>query len=154
MPMSMVSRNYSSAEVAWAAAFDTASPRRLLLAPALAAGLAIAGYMAHLARESPGALIRHDLAGAGSEVGGLAWSTPTERVRQAVARHFSGYRVAVDAAAFPDHVTVTLHDLDRAACRNAYRSADRLEGRVVIALESSDATDCRDGASLTWRITP
>jgi hypothetical protein len=126
----------------------------LLLAPALGTSLFIGAYVAHLAVESRGALIRHDLAGAGSEVGGLARSTPPERVQDAVVRHFPGYRVTVDAAGFPDHVTVTLHDLDRAAYQSAYRSADRLEGRMVIVLKASDATACRNRISLTWRITP
>ena len=153
--MSTISHSHDSPEVAWAKALAASSHGRLLLAPALAASVLIGGaYVAHLALESPGARIRRDLAGAGSEVGGLAWSTPTERVEEAVARHFPGYRVTVDAASFPDHVTVTLHDVDRATCQSAYRSAGRLEGAVVIALEASDATPCRNGTSLTWRITP
>lgn len=147
------SHNHVCAEVAWAKALD-APPLRRLLAPALAAGGLIAAGVVPLALQSPGALLRRDLASAGSEVGNLPWSTPTGRVQGAVARHFPGYRVTVDAAGFPDHVTVTLHDLDRAACQSAYRSADRLEGRVVIALETSDGTACRNGISLTWRIAP
>jgi hypothetical protein len=155
MSRSILSHSHSSPDVAWAKALAGSSHRRSLLAPALAASVLIGGvYGAYLALESPGALIRHDLASAGYEVGSLAWSTPTERVQQAVARHFPGYRVTVDAAGFPDHVTVTLHDLDRTACESAYRSADRLEGRVVIALETSDGTACRNGISLIWRIMP
>jgi hypothetical protein len=153
MSRSILSHNHGSPEVAWAKALDAAALRRLL-APALVAGALIAAAVVPLALERSGAILRRDLASAGAEVGRLPWSTPPGRVQQAVTRHFPGYRVAVDAAHFPDHVTVTLHDLDRAACQSAYRNADRLEGRMVIALETSDGTDCRDGISLTWRITP
>jgi hypothetical protein len=153
MSRSILSHHHVSAEVAGAKALDAPSLRRML-APALVAGVLIAAWIVPLALESPGAILRRDLASAGSEVGGLPWSTPTERVQQAVARHFPGSRVTVDAAGFPDHVTVTLHDLDRTACQSAYRSADRLEGRVVIALETSDGTACQNGISLTWRIMP
>ena len=66
---------------------------------------------------------------------------------------FTGYHVSVDAAHFPGYVTVTLHDLDHAACRDAYRLADRIEGRVVIAMQRPE-TSCQPGTSLIWRIMP
>jgi hypothetical protein len=127
--------------------------RRWLLVPALAAAVLVGGYEACVALEPSGAAIRHDLARAGAEVASLSWSTPKDRVEQAVARRFPGYVVTVEAAGFPVSVTVTLHDLDRAACRDAYRIADRIDGEVVIAMERPDPP-CQDSTSLAWRIMP
>jgi hypothetical protein len=151
---STVSRNPGSVEVAWAEAL-AAAPRRWLLVPVLIAAVILTGaYEAHLALQSPGAIIRHGLVRAGVEVADLAWSTPTARVQQTVSQHFPDYRATVDAARFPADVTVTLHDLDPATCRAAYRSAARIEGRVVIALQGPGEPACRGATSLTWRIMP
>ena len=150
MFMFMVSHDASSIEVAWARTVG-AAPRPWLVAPVLAAGVLVGVYEAHLALGSPGAVLRGDLARSGKEVADLAWSTPAERVRQSVARDFPGYRATVDASHFPAYVSVTLHDLDRATCRAAHRSADRIEGNVMIAMRSLE-TVCEPGASVTWRI--
>src|ERR1700746_3754182 len=92
--------------------------------PRLVAGTIIGGFEGHRALESPGQVIRRELIHAGSEIAALPWSTPSERVRQGVVRHFLSYRATVDAAGFPAYVTVTLNDLDRAACRDAHRLAE------------------------------
>jgi hypothetical protein len=140
-------------EVAWAKAL-AAALGRWVFAPMLVAAALIGGYEAHLALESPGGVIRHDLIQAGTEVAQLRWSAPRERVRQSVSGHFPGYRASVDAAGFPVYVTVTLNDLDRDACRDAYRTARRIEGRVLIEIEGPGDVACQDGTALTWRIVP
>jgi hypothetical protein len=147
-----VSQNVHSIEFAWARPVS-AGLRRFVIAPLLAAGLLFGGHEAYVALEPPGAVIRQDLTRAGREVANLSWLTPVERVEQTVSRHFPGYRVSVDAARFPAYVTVSLHDLDHAACRDAYRLADRIEGRVVIAMQRPE-TPCEPGTSLIWRIMP
>ena len=128
--------------------------RRWLLASVFAAALLIGGYEADLSFEWRGAIIRHDLVRAGTAVASLPWSTPIERVEQAVSRHFPGYRVSVDASQFPVVVTVTLNDLDRADCRAARGVADRIDGEVVIAMERSSGPSCQERTSITWRIMP
>ena len=108
-----------------------------------------------LAVQSPGHAIRRELTAAGAEVKRLSWSTPAESVRLRVEHRFAGHHASVDPVGFPAYVTVTLHGLSRDACFDAGRVARRLEGSVVIAIEGqSAAEDCRDGAELTWRITP
>jgi hypothetical protein len=149
---STVSRHASFVELASGKAF--APLCRRLLAPMLVAAVLIGGYAAHLAQESPGAVIRHDLVRAGSAVARLPWSTPTERVGQTTSRYFPSHRATVDARGFPAYVSVTLHDLDRGACRDAYRIAGRIEGDVVIAIDSGDDAACGDRTAVTWRIMP
>jgi hypothetical protein len=128
--------------------------RRWILSSVLAAALLIGGYEAYRGLESHGAIIRHDLARAGGEVASLSWSTPRERVAQAVYRRFPGYQVTVEASGFPAYVMVTLHDLNRADCRAVRRLADRIEGNVVIAMERSSGAACQERTSITWRIMP
>lgn len=152
MSMFTVSHDAGSTEAAWVRVVG-AELRYWLWALVLSASVLIGVYEAHLALEPPGAVIRHDLVRAGADVARLRWSAPSERVQEAVSRHFPGYRVSVDAARFPSYVTVTLHDLSDAACRGAHRFADRIEGLVVVAMERPDAA-CAHGSSLTWRIMP
>jgi hypothetical protein len=125
-----------------------------LLGAMLIAGAVIGGYEALLALESPGKVIRHDLIRAGWAVSGLRWSMPSDRVRQIVSGYFSDYRASVDAAGFPAYVTVTLHDLGRNVCRDAYEQAGRIDGEVAIAAEGRPDVACHDRAAITWRITP
>ena len=145
--------NASSREVAWARVVGAAS-RHWLWALALALSVLIGTYEAHRALEAPGAAIRRDLVRAGADVANLSWSTPRERVEQAVSRQFSGYRASVDASQFPVAVTVTLHDLDRADCRAVRDVTARIEGDVVIAMERSSGAACQERTSITWRIMP
>ena len=127
---------------------------RWVFEPTLVAVVLIGGYRGYLALESPGTVIRRDLIRAGAEVAELPWSAPRELVRQSVSRHFASYRASADAANFPAYVRVTLKDLDRETCREAYRAARRIEGRVVIEIEGPGDLACQDGAALTWRIMP
>jgi len=147
-----LSQNVSSIEFGWARGLG-AGLRRSVILSLVAAGLLVGGHSAYFALEPPGAVIRQDLTRAGREVANLSWLTPAARVEQAVSRHFPGYHVSVAAARFPAYLTVTLYDLDPAACRDAYRLADRIEGRVVIAMQRSE-THCQPGTSLIWRIMP
>jgi hypothetical protein len=128
--------------------------RHWLFSLILAAILSIAGYEAYFGLQPSGMVIRHDLVRAGVEVARLPWSTPIERVQQAVSRRFARYRASVDASRFPDSVTVTLLDLGRADCRAAHLAATRIEGQVVIAMERPLETSCQDRTSITWRIMP
>jgi hypothetical protein len=144
---------YHNANSAETKAFG-AAPHHWLRAPMLIVGIAIGAYELQLALESPGRAIRHDLMRAGSEIADLPWSTPKERVQETVLRHFPGYEATADATGFPVYVTVTLRDLDRDACRDAYQTAGRIEGRTVIAMERRDDRTCQDHASLTWRMMP
>jgi hypothetical protein len=152
MSMFTVSHDASSPEVAWVRVLG-AQLRHWFWPLVLSASVLIGVYAAYLALEPSGAVIRHDLVRAGADVARLHWSASSERVQEAVSRHFPGYRVSVDAARFPSYVTVTLHDLSDADCRGARRFADRIEGLVVVAMERPD-TACEQGSSLTWRIMP
>jgi hypothetical protein len=152
MSMFTLSHDASSPEVAWVRVVG-AELRHWLWTLVLSASVLIGVYEAHLALEPRGAVIRHDLVRAGADVARLHWSAPSERVQEAVSRHFPGYRVSVDAARFPSYVTVSLHDLSDADCRSAHRIGDRIEGLVVVAMERPDMA-CAHGSSLTWRIMP
>jgi hypothetical protein len=146
-------RTINSTRVASANVRGAAIGTRLLGAM-LIAGAIIGGYEAFVALESPGTVIRHDLIRAGRAVSGMSWSMPSDRVRQRVSGYFSDYRASVDAAGFPAYVTVTLHDLGRNVCRDAYEQAGRIDGEVAIAAEGRPDVACRDRAAITWRITP
>ena len=70
----------------------------------------------------------------------------------AIARHFDGHAVSIDATKFPALVAVTLHDVDRATCQEVQSVARRIEGSVVIALERAPA--CAESNAMRWRIMP
>ena len=139
--------------VASANARGTAVSTRLLAAM-LVVGAIIGGYEAILALESPGKIIRRDFIYAGRAVSGMSWSMPRDRVQQIVSGYFSDYRASVDATGFPAYVTVTLRNLGRNVCRDAYEKAGRIDGEVVIAAEGQADAACHDRAAITWRITP
>jgi hypothetical protein len=126
---------------------------RRLLALMLFGGVIIGGYQVHLILQ-PGKAIRHDLIHAARAVSRLPWSTPPNRVRQMVSGYFADYRASVDASGFPAHVTVTLNDLGRRTCRDAYQEAGRIDGAVVIVAEGRADEECHDAAAITWRIMP
>jgi hypothetical protein len=125
-----------------------------LLGAMLIAGAIIGAYEEFPALESPGKVIRRDLIYAGRAVSGMSWSMPRDRVRQIVFGYFSDYRASVDATGFPAYVTVTLRDLGRSVCRDAYEKAGRIDGEVVIAAEGQADAACHDRAAITWRIMP
>lgn len=151
--MSVVSRTDASIEVASVKALGVHWRGWLLAALAIVA--LVAGDEIRVALQTPGEVIRHELLAAGSEVERLSWSTPHDRVESRIARHFTGREATVDIMGFPVFVTVSLHDLSRAACLDARRVARRIEGRVVIAVDRrTDAEPCRDHMTMTWRIMP
>lgn len=125
---------------------------RGLRALALAGVLVAAGYQGSLALQSPAQLIRGELQAAAAETAALPWSRSPAQVRAAVARHFPGRDVSIDATKFPALVAVTLDGVDRDTCQEAQRLARRIEGSVVIALERT--APCGDNNAMIWRIMP
>ena len=119
---------------------------------ALAGVLLAAGYQASLALQSPAQLIRGQLQAAAAETAALPWNRSQDQVRAAIAQHFDGRAVSVDPTKFPTVVAVTLRDLDRDTCEEAWTIARRIEGSVVIALDP--ATPCGDSNAMVWRIMP
>ena len=153
--MSTVSARDPSIEVGSAKALGKRFRSWVFALPLLAAALATA-YAVNLALETPGEVIRDELIAAGSALERLPWSTPSDVVKHGVARYFGAtYEVTVDVKDFPVYVTVTLHNVGHDACRDAYRVASRIEGRVVIAIDQpTPARPCSDGTAMTWRIMP
>jgi hypothetical protein len=123
-----------------------------LRALALAALLLATGYQVSLALQTPAQLIRGQLEAAAAETAALPWNRSRDQVGAAVARHFAGHSVSVDAARFPATVSVTLDDIDRNTCEEARRVARRIEGSVVIALDA--APSCAESNTMRWRIMP
>jgi hypothetical protein len=153
--MSTVSVRDASIEVGSAKALGKRFRSWVFALPLLAGALA-AAYAVNLALETPGEVIRHELIAAGSALERLPWSTPSDAVKRSVARHFAAtYDVTVGVTGFPAYVTVTLHSVSHDACRDAYRLASRIEGRVVIAIDQPTlARPCSDDTAMTWRIMP
>ncbi|HEV2549134.1 MAG TPA: hypothetical protein VGU20_17465 [Stellaceae bacterium] len=117
------------------------------------AGLMMAGgYQVSLALQTPGQLIRGQLEAAGAETAALPWNRSRDQVVAAVARHFAGRDVRIDATKFPVLVAVTLPDIDRNTCEEAHNIARRIEGSVVVALAST--APCGDSNAMVWRIMP
>ena len=111
-----------------------------------------AGYQVSLALQSPAQLIRGQLQAAAAETASLPWNRTPDQVRAAVAQHFDGRPVGIDATKFPAVVLVTLGDVDRETCQEARTIARRIEGSVVIALDP--ATPCSDSNAMVWHIMP
>jgi hypothetical protein len=153
--MSTISARDASIEVASAKALGRRFRGWVFAPPLLAAALA-AAYEVNLALETPGQVIRHELIAAGSALERLPWSTPSDAVKRSVARSFAAtYDVTVDVKGFPVYVTATLHNVGHDACRDAYRVASRIEGRVVIVVDQrTRARPCSDDTAMTWRIMP
>ncbi len=129
-------------------------PRRLKLVAA-SAMLLVAADQFWLALQTPAQAIRDGLVSAADATADLPWTTPRAEVQVAVGGYFPGRAVRVDAARFPVEVSVALDDIDRATCLEARRSAGRIEGAVVVALEGyRSAADCRTRNAMTWRIMP
>lgn len=129
-------------------------PRRIKLVAA-AAMLLVAADQLWIALQTPAAAIRDGLVTAGGEAAALPWTTPRAAVERAVADHFSGHPVRVDAARFPVEVSVMLDGIDRATCLEARRYSSRIEGAVVVALDGyRSAADCQARNEMTWRIMP
>jgi hypothetical protein len=120
-----------------------------------AAAAALAALSFLFASEPPGQAVRGDLAAAAARLGAMPETASPARVASDLVRDFSGEDATVDPAQFPAAVTVTLHGLDRNSCKAALRSAQRIEGRVVVELENRDANaQCGERNDLTWRLMP
>jgi hypothetical protein len=103
----------------------------------------------------PGEAIRGELLAAAGELSWQIVAEPTEPVRRAMRRHFREADVDVEIARSRANVLVTLRGLNRGDCAAAVRDARRIEGTVVVALESHRATaDCGERNDMTWRIMP
>ncbi len=127
-------------------------PRTLRLLATVALAVAL-GHQLLPALRSPGHAIRGELAAAAAEVASPAVQ-PTAAKRRAILRHFRDHAASLDPGSWPQ-VSVTLHGLDRAICRDAATVARRMEGLVVVELEKfRSAEDCRDDNDMTWRIAP
>jgi hypothetical protein len=127
-------------------------PRQIWALLGLAA-IVIGGQQIHLAMQSPGEVIREALMGAADEMLVPATAQPSRNALQAVAGHFGAG--ATVAAEFWPHVTVTLHDLDRATCVDAAAAARRIERLVVVQLEKyGTAAECGANNDMTWWIMP
>jgi hypothetical protein len=130
--------------------------RGWMLTPLLVAAALAAGDAVYRGLQTPGEVIRRELAAAGSEFGRLPWSIPSDSVQRRITPYFAAaHGATVDARGFPVFVRVTLHDLGRDACLDARRVARRIGGRVVIAVDRrTDEETCRDHTAMTWRIAP
>lgn len=99
--------------------------------------------------------IRGELRAAAAEFRSEIIASPTERVRQAMRRHFREEAVEVDAARFPPNVLVTLRGIDRATCETAVRDTRDMEARVVVRLYGyGSPADCNERNDMTWWIMP
>lgn len=123
-----------------------------LRALALAGLLIATGYQVSLVLQTPAQLIRGELEAAAAETAALPWNRSPAQVRAAVARHFEGRDVNIDATKFPALVAVTLRGVDRTTCQEAQSLARRIEGSVVVALEG--AQPCAEANAMRWRIMP
>jgi hypothetical protein len=127
-------------------------PRPVWALLALAA-LVIGGERIHLATQSPGEAIRESLVAAADEMLVPATAQPNRSALVAVGSHF-GPGATVAAELWP-HVTVTLHDVDRATCVDAAAAARRIERLVVVQLEKySNPAECGASNDMTWWIMP
>jgi hypothetical protein len=76
-------------------------------------------------------------------------------MRQAMRRHFGETDVDVDASRIWPNVAVTIRGLDREACEAAALKVRRIEGPIVVNLDSPRApADCRESNDMTWWIMP
>lgn len=123
--------------VAAAHQFDTAAHRLDAAAPAQALAIRSALF---------------DLAAA---THALPASLSTDKAAQALRRYIADHNAVIDTAQFPGEVDVTFRDLGKWTCIEAEAVARRLEGLVVVQLESYAATsDCRSRNAMTWRVMP
>jgi hypothetical protein len=132
--------------------------RRILAKSGLVCALALAlvgiGEL-YLVSQEPGRVIRRELLAAAGEFGSPLVANPTEAVRQAMRRHFGEADVDVDARRVWPNVAVTIRGLDRDACEAAALDARRIEGPIVVNLDTPRSpADCRERNDMTWWIMP
>jgi hypothetical protein len=128
--------------------------RKAGLALVLALALVGVGEL-YLVSQQPGRVIRRELLAAAGEFGSPLVPNPTDSVRQAMRRHFGEADVDVDASRVWPNVAVTIRGLDREACEAAALDARRIEGPIVVSLDSPRSpADCRERNDMTWWIMP
>jgi hypothetical protein len=112
-------------------------------------------YALYTAFEPHGLVLRHELQAAAMVLQAPLTLEPTPGLRQAIRRHFPGRDAEVDTARLWPIVTVRLSGVSREDCLEARRTARRMDGLVVIALQGyTSATDCRDQNTMTWWLMP
>jgi len=117
------------------------------------AAIVIGGEQLRLAVQSPGEAIREALVAAADEMLVPATAQSSRDALQAVGRHFGG-QATIGAELWP-HVTVTLHNVDRATCVDVAAAARRIERLVVVQLEKfGTAAECGLANDMTWWIMP
>ncbi|HUK58490.1 MAG TPA: hypothetical protein VLV50_04605 [Stellaceae bacterium] len=121
-----------------------------------AAVAAASGALALLVASEPhGGAVRGDLKAAAARLRDMPPNAAGANVASALAREFPDQSATIDPTGFPASVSVTLHALDRASCAAALRTARRIEGRVVVQLETyRSSADCTDRNEMTWRLMP
>ena len=126
-------------------------PIRVLSAAAGVLGAAVLLY----ASEPSGHAIRRDLVAAASRLRDVPDDASAARVTSLLSGEFTDQEATIDPSEFPAAVAVTLHSVDRADCLAALRTARRMEGRVVVALQGyPSSTQCADSNDMTWRLMP
>jgi len=127
-------------------------PRSILALLGLTA-VVVGGQQLNSAMQSPGEAIRAALAAAAADMRAPETAQPSRDMLQAVGRHFDA-QASIGAELWP-HVTITLHNVDRSTCIDATAAARRIEGLVVVELESyRSAADCHASNDMTWWIMP
>ena len=120
-----------------------------VLAPLLfgAAELTVAWF------ETPGQAIRGQLTAVAAEAR-LELGRSAPEVLSAVQDRLVGMDATVDVSPWPQ-LLVTLRSIDRDTCIEAQSTAGRMEGMVVVELESQRLPqDCREQNDMRWRIMP
>jgi hypothetical protein len=132
--------------------------RRTLRTSALVVVTAVvfaAAYQLQETATEPGRAIRGELVAAAGELSAQIVANPTEPVRHAMRQHFREAEVDLDTARSWPNVLVTIRGLDRAACETAVRDTRRMEGLVVVSLETYRSPgDCAERNDMTWWIMP
>jgi len=113
------------------------------------------GYQLCLWLEPPGDAIRHQLEAAAGEMRNQLVPEPSPRVLAAMRRDFAKREVSIATMPASSIVAVTLHGLDHGTCVDALTKARRIDGAVVVRLQSYDAAgDCGNRNDMTWWVMP
>jgi len=115
----------------------------------------LTGYQLFLWLEPPGDAIRHELEAAAGEMRNQLVPEPSPGVLAAMRRDFAKREVSVATMPASSIVAITLHGLDRNTCVDALNKARRIDGAVVVRLQSYDTVgDCGNRNNMTWWVMP